>query len=122
MEEKVMVYSIWEGYIEEVTAKAEKIIAKCNKYGCEYRFEILDTESFRKTEDGEIVRYVDVLLEGVARVGNWELSLLSNTRRTAILSVPSIKKNSPLFIKMRNPPAITAARTASVKTLSSCGT
>lgn len=68
-----MIYSIWEGYIEEVTTKAQKVIAKCNKYGCEYRFEILDTESFRKTEDGEIVRYVDVLLEGVARVGKWEL-------------------------------------------------
>ena len=61
------VYSIWEGKIEEVRRNAEKIIKKCEQYGCPFTFTEVG-EEFRNIL-GEIYRFVQVDIEGVARCG-----------------------------------------------------
>lgn len=67
-----MKYFIWEGYVEEAHKRAEKIIAKCRKYGCDFVFEELDECEFR-SENFEVLRYVAFEVEGTARNGEWEL-------------------------------------------------
>ena len=65
------VYSIWEGKIEEVRKNAEKIIKKCEQYGCSFTFTEVG-EEFRDIY-GETYRYIQVDIEGVARCGDWEV-------------------------------------------------
>lgn len=67
-------FAIYEGNMDRLTKKITTIRNKCNKYGCDFRFEEVG-EEFREVtlENGEKVttRFILVEAEGVARVNGW---------------------------------------------------
>lgn len=67
-------YEIFEGNMERLMRKLNRIQNKCKKYGCDFKFEEIG-ETFREINDGEekkIVRFVIVEAEGKAIINNWK--------------------------------------------------
>lgn len=96
-------YTVWEGHMDALKKKVQRIEKKCAKYGCDFHFEEVG-EEFREvevpcyydnngvlksrvtdkpveeTEDGKlptvetvVCRFVEVEVEGVAIINDWEL-------------------------------------------------
>ena len=90
-------YAIWEGHMDALKKKVKRIEKKCEKYGCDFRFEEVG-EEFREVKvlnkyDNEqhtyiskgtneptenswemvVCRFVIVEVEGVAIINDWEL-------------------------------------------------
>ena len=89
-------YAIWEGHMDALKKKVQRIEKKCEKYGCDFHFEEVG-EEFREVEvsatynsEGRLVsratgeaieetkevvtcRFVIVEVEGVAIINDWEL-------------------------------------------------
>ena len=70
-------YFIYEGNLESLKKKADKIQKKCEKYGCYFKFELTGNEEIRKEKDdaGNIhyLRFVEVEAEGNAVINGWVL-------------------------------------------------
>lgn len=68
-------YEIFEGNMERLRKKLTRIQNKCNKYGCEFKFEEVG-ETYREIKDdnGEkrVVRFVVVEAEGKAIINDWK--------------------------------------------------
>ena len=89
-------YSIYEGHMKDLMKKVTRIKNKCNKFGCDFRFEEVGEEfkevaTNKKDKDGkpitEICRFVIVEAEGTAIVNNWELvSSVEHTEKGNIYS------------------------------------
>lgn len=70
-----MRYRIYEENMERLEKKLTKIRNKCNKYGCDFHYEIVGEEFSKKdptVEDSPVLRYVIVDVEGEAKVNNWK--------------------------------------------------
>lgn len=75
-------YAIWEGHMDALKKKVQRIEKKCEKYGCDFHFEEVGEEyrevtlpKSMQTEKDETVacRFVIVEVEGVAIINDWEL-------------------------------------------------
>lgn len=82
-------YAIWEGHMDALKKKVQRIEKKCAKYGCDFHFEEVGEEyrevtlpKSMQTEKDETVtcRFVIVEVEGVAIINDWEL--VAYTERT----------------------------------------
>lgn len=70
-----MEYKIFEGNIERLEKKLNRISAKCKKYGNEFVYEKIGEEfAEHEDEDGNkrTVKYIVVNVEGKAIINNWE--------------------------------------------------
>ena len=70
-----MTYAIYEGNMERLEKKMNRIANKAEKYGCEFRFEQVGEEyQTLKREDGYeyTARFVLVEAEGIAKVNGWK--------------------------------------------------
>lgn len=72
-----MKYEIYEGNMERLQKKLNRIFNKCKKYGNEFSFEEVG-EVFKKQKDDNgkehMLRYVVVDVEGTAKVNDWEFA------------------------------------------------
>ena len=96
-----MLYAIPEVNFESLEKKVKKIRNKCEKYGCEFKFEKVgshveeveytDSESGKKFKD--VINYIDVDCEGVAKVNGWQFaaSLEYTDKGNLIKGVPGIE-------------------------------
>lgn len=79
-------YAIWEGHMDALKKKIQRIEKKCAKYGCDFHFEEVgeefrevvigkhyDEEQRKEVEDTVTCRFVIVEVEGVAIINDWEL-------------------------------------------------
>lgn len=79
-------YAIWEGHMDALKKKVQRIEKKCAKYGCDFRFEEVgeefrevvigkhyDEEQRKEVEDTATCKYILVEVEGVAIINDWEL-------------------------------------------------
>ena len=70
-----MEYKIFEGNIERLEKKLNRISAKCKKYGNEFMYEKIGEEfAEHEDEDGNkcTVKYIVVNVEGKAIINNWK--------------------------------------------------
>lgn len=70
-----MRYRIYEENMERLEKKLTRIKNKCNKYGCDFHYEIVGEEFSKQdptAEDSPVLRYVIVDVEGEAKVNNWK--------------------------------------------------
>lgn len=70
-----MEYKIFEGNIERLEKKLNRISAKCKKYGNEFMYEKIGEEfAEHEDEDGNkyMVKYIVVNVEGKAIINNWK--------------------------------------------------
>ena len=70
-----MEYKIFEGNIERLEKKLNRISAKCKKYGNEFMYEKIGEEfAEHEDEDGNkcIVKYIVINVEGKAIINNWK--------------------------------------------------
>lgn len=68
-------FSIYEGHMEELRKKVQKIQNKCQKLGCEFRFEEVGEEykTYKDNLKNELTfRYVIVEAEGLAKINDWQ--------------------------------------------------
>ena len=70
-----MMYEIFEGNMERLEKKLNRIANKCNKYGCEFKYEQVG-ETFREIKDDKgnviVARFVQIDVEGKALINDWE--------------------------------------------------
>lgn len=70
-----MQYAIFEGNMERLEKKLNRIRRKCNQYGCDFKYEQVG-EEFREIENPEgkkiTTRFVIVDVEGIAKVNGWK--------------------------------------------------
>lgn len=70
-----MQYAIFEGNMERLEKKLNRIRRKCNQYGCDFKYEKVG-EEFREIENPEgkkiTTRFVIVDVEGIAKVNGWK--------------------------------------------------
>lgn len=97
MEQK-NIYTIYEGYMDELRKKVKKIRKKCEKYGCDFIFEEIGEEihevvDFTKIdqETGEHpkynLKYILVHAEGTAVINGWEfVASVEHTEKGNIFS------------------------------------
>ncbi len=81
-----MTYSIPECNFENLTKKISAIRKKCEKYGCDFRFEVVGSEYKRHTfEDGSIglIKYISVDVEGCAKLADWEVVAILDHKHSA---------------------------------------
>ena len=68
-------YKIYEGYMSDLEKKLNRIHKKCEKYGCDFHYDIVG-ESYEKVErkDGSkvTVKFIEVEVEGTAIINDWE--------------------------------------------------
>lgn len=88
MEENI--YYVYEGHMEDLKKKINRIKNKCMKFGCDFTFEEVG-EDFReiKMDNGEIfvARYVLIKAEGTAIINGWEfVSSVEHTEAGNIFS------------------------------------
>ena len=77
-----MLYNIPEQNIDRLRKKIVNIQKKCARYGCEFRYnevgDHIETKTIRDSETGDVytltTKYIDVEVEGVARIGNWSFA------------------------------------------------
>ena len=108
-----MRYSIPECNIENLEKKIVRIRNKCAKYGCEFKYERVgehfEQKTFYESDNGgvgefdrgdrtvrewkEIVKYIDVECEGVAKINGWKFaaSLEYTDKGNLIDAVPGIE-------------------------------
>lgn len=79
-------YTVWEGHMDALKKKIQRIEKKCEKYGCDFHFDEVG-EEFREVVISEhynvdtmqmeyetvTCRFVIVEVEGVAIINDWEL-------------------------------------------------
>ena len=85
-----MMYEIFEGNMERLEKKLNRIANKCKKYGCDFKYEQVG-ESFREIKDdnGNIItaRFVQIDVEGKALINDWEfIATVEHTEKGNIIN------------------------------------
>lgn len=65
-----MKYLIHEANIERLEKKLTTISNKCQKYNCAFTYQVIG-EQFIKDDNGNVNRYIEVEVEGTAKVNEW---------------------------------------------------
>lgn len=83
-----MRYEIFEGNMERLEKKLATISRKCEKHGCEFRYEVVG-ETFRDVKDGDRkvkARFVIVEAEGTAKMNGWQfVATLDHTEKGNVI-------------------------------------
>lgn len=83
-------YSIFEGNMERLEKKLNRISNKCSRFGCSFAFNIMG-EEFRnvKNEEGRIetLRFIIIEAEGVAKLNDWRfIASVEHTEKGNIIN------------------------------------
>lgn len=83
-------YSIYEGYMEDLMKKVNRIRNKCMKYGCNFHFAEVG-EEFKEVKDLDgnihVCRFILVEAEGTAIVNDWQfIASVEHTEKGNIFS------------------------------------
>lgn len=83
-------YSIFEGNMERLEKKLNRISNKCSRFGCSFTFNVVG-EEFRdvKNEQGrvETLRFVIVEAEGIAKLNDWRfIASVEHTEKGNIIN------------------------------------
>lgn len=85
-----MTYKIFEGNLERLEKKLNRISDKCNKYGCEFHYEqVGEVFEEHKDEDGnpQMLRFVLIEASGKAILNDWQFAAtLEHTEKGNIIS------------------------------------
>lgn len=99
-------YSIYEGFMDDLRKKVTRIKNKCNKYGCEFKYEEIG-EEYKEVVDTTTVnsfgkhpvhnlRFVIIDVEGTAIINDWELvASVEHTEKGNIFSKALIDVEIP---------------------------